>query len=109
MIFLETIQKVLLTLFFLKIMWNILLPYFLVWKLIKTKEKQTDSVSVMPFLDVFLGCLTIVISLILPSFEWYQNTNILLIIVAGSIIGSIIHFIVIGFLGGALASSLENR
>lgn len=109
MIVLEMLQKVVLACLALKILWNLLLPYSLFWQLVKTKEERTQAVSVMPFLELILGCVVVVLALIIPGGGWNQNAGTLLMIVSLAVVGSIIHFFIIGFIGGALASFLGKH
>lgn len=109
MIVLEIIQIVILGLAGLKIVWNLLVPYALALQLLKSEAERSKSTSVMPYLEIGLVCLAVLIAAIIPGSQWFQSAGKVALIGFGLIAASFIHFIVIGMLGGALASALDKR
>lgn len=109
MIALEIIQIVVLGLVGLKIAWNLLVPYALAWQLLKSGAERSESTSVMPYVEIGLMCIAVLIAAIIPGSQWFQSAGKVALIGFGLIAASWIHFFVIGMLGGALASAIDKR
>lgn len=106
---LENIQKILIALLAFKMLLNFLFPYTLVWQLIRSKKERTESVSIMPIVEVILSIVVILCAVMIDGDRWNQDAVKLLMIIALTGLGSILHFVLVGFLGGAFASFLSKR
>jgi len=109
MIVLEIVQIVVLGLVGLKVVWNLLVPYALAWQLLKSGAERSESTSVMPYVEIGLVCIAVLIAAIIPGSKWFQSAGKVAWIGFGLIAASFIHLIVIGMLAGALASALDKR
>lgn len=109
MIVLDIVQIFVLGLAGLKIVWNLLVPYSMVWQLLKLGVQKSDSVSVMQYFEIGLVCIAVLIAAIIPGSQWFQSAGKVALIGFGSIAASWIHFFVIGMLGGAVASALDKH
>lgn len=106
---LDIVQIFVLGLAGLKIVWNLLVPYSMVWQLLKPGAERSDSVSMMQYLEIGLVCIAVLIAAIIPGAHWFQSAGKVALIGFGVIAASWIHFFVVGMLGGALASALDKR
>ena len=95
-------------LFGLKILWNISTPWILAGELLRSEEKKTRRVTLMPFVECLLLCIIIALSALVSDSSRFHHPLQVAIWGALIIIGSYVIFIVSGVVLGGLVAKIKN-
>mgnify|MGYP006193661113 CR=1 FL=1 len=101
---LNALIVILLVLLGLKILWNFAIAYVLAHDLLVAKRAESRKVSIAPFLDIALAAAATGISAISYGESFFNNWSLVLTLCAVTIGGSLLHFIAVGIVSGAIAS-----
>jgi hypothetical protein len=103
-----TLLLILEGLFCLKIVWNLLTPYVLAMRTLRTDAKRTKGISLAPGVEIALFVLALAISCVVDGSPFQKPKSIALWGIA-MIVASYAHFVVGGAVAGWIVSLLKRR
>lgn len=97
-------------LFFLKIVWNMTVPYRLLGRLWKFETgDERKGISLSSGVEFLLFILAILLSWLSSGKEIINDPFRVLILAGGALLVSYFHFFVVGMVGGTLIAKLKAR
>ena len=96
-------------LFCLKIGWNLLIPYILAYRTLKSDAYLDRGISIAPWFEFVLLVVSVAVASITAGTSLFQSPKRLAMWGIVMILGSYVHFAVGGFLGGGLVSLIKRR
>lgn len=103
------ILYVLLSLFGLKILWNLTLPYKMAWMLLKCAGQRTSKVTFMTFVEIGLLLLAIGTAALSDGRNWFHSPRNIAVWGGAAIAISYIHLVIMGMALGWVVSILKKR
>jgi hypothetical protein len=94
-------------LFFLKIGWNLIMPYALAYRSLKA-DGQARGVSLLPVLEVILWLVALGLSIGVDSNNPIHSTKMIGVGGLVVIVGCLVHFVVAGAVSGWVVSRLKR-
>ena len=96
-------------LFGLKIAWNIFTPIALAWGAFKNRESKTGGVSLMPFVEIVLLLVLILLSALSHGSAWFHRPPQVALWGVVAIVGSYVLLVTLGFCFGWLVVQIKKR
>jgi len=96
-------------LFTLKVLWNILTPCALAWELFKRGGNKTRSMTMMPFVEIALLLMMILLSALSDGTAWFNHPTQVAVWGGVIIVGSYVLFVVLGVALGWLVAQIKKR
>jgi len=98
-----------LILLFLKVFWNLTLPFRLLGELRRNPNKKTKGISVSPEVEFALLIISIVISALSNGDSWINSSKLIGIYGGGAIVFSYVNFYLVGSIGTRLMARSNKK
>ncbi len=96
-------------LFFLKIVWNILIPFDLAWRFFAAESDEPVGTSLMPYVEIGLWLFSMVFALFDNGSGWVPNWKKIAVWGGGAILLSYMIFAALCLALGWFAANLKNK
>jgi hypothetical protein len=100
---------ILLEIFSLKILWNLIVPHELAWRGYKSDKNKSSGLSLMPYLEIGLLLLVVLISAIAGKSDKLFNPKGLAVWGCVAIVVSYVHLVIAGMIVGWIVSILKHN
>lgn len=97
------IVYILFILLVVKCVFNLTLPYALL------RKKEGESISFMPYIELFLLVLVIAVSSAENSDSWTSQPKVVGFVAVALVVGSYLHFVLVMLVGGWFLSRKKTR
>lgn len=81
-------------LLFLKVLWNLTVPYFVLLRKARGEELPSKRISLMVFIEIGLILIACVVSLFGGPYAWPLNPLGILLCGSGLVLGSYLHMVI---------------
>ena len=96
------------TLFVLKVLWNLTLPYVLAWRRYRGPGRANSGISLIPYLEIVLLIIATCVAALSHGPGWLHRPGRVAIWGGAVILLSYVHLAVAGVAAGWLVSALQR-
>jgi hypothetical protein len=94
---------------FLKILWNLTVPYVGFIRLVRDPNKNKEAISLIPIVEAIFFLMWITTAVFSSRSNWLLHPRVVLAIGLISVVGSYLHLLVAGFVCGFIASRISRK